>query len=83
LFFHIPALACGQIGKTLFEQGFFYGVYAGGTQYILNPCFMSDTGNVKSVFGKTADTVFTVVGKYVICYSVIRFSTAFSARKAL
>ena len=62
LFFNIPALPSGKIDVTLFEQGFFYGVNAGGAEYILKPCFMGNTGGMKSVFGKTAKTVFAVVG---------------------
>jgi hypothetical protein len=45
----MPTLPSGKIGKPLFEQGFFYGVYAGGSEYVLKPCSMPNTGKLGCV----------------------------------
>jgi hypothetical protein len=37
----------GKIGISLFGQGFFYGVYAGGAEYVLQSCFVGNTGYMK------------------------------------
>jgi len=51
-----------EVGKTLFEQDFFYRVYAGGAEHILYPCPMPGTGNMERVFRKAAYAVFFAVG---------------------
>jgi hypothetical protein len=40
-------LSGGEIGKTLFEQGFFQGGYAGSAKYVLQSCFVCNTGDME------------------------------------
>ena len=43
LLLNMPLLPCGKIGISLFQQGFFYGVYAGGTEYVFQSCSVGIT----------------------------------------